>query len=69
VSASPPWREVAPGVYHLGDGPDAIVERHPTTGEWHWRCPGIPAGGTAEDAGRAKRAARRALRKDEEGEG
>lgn len=62
-----PWREVAPDIHHLGAGPDAIVER--ARDEWYWRCPGIAAGGVAESREQAKRAARRALREGEEGEG
>ena len=62
-----PWREILPGLHHLGDGPDAIVERHPTREEWHWRCPGIARGGVEAERGRAMRVARAALReaKDE----
>lgn len=60
------WRELRPDLHHLGDGPAAIVEHVPARDEWHWRCPGVPAGGVAETREQAKRAARRALRQHEE---
>lgn len=60
------WREVAPDLHHLGAPPVAIVERHPATGEWHWRCPGCGRGGVEAERGKAMRAARAVLR--EEGE-
>lgn len=61
------WREVLPDLHHLGAGPDAIVERHPARGEWHWRCPALARGGVEAERGKAMRAARAALRelKDE----
>ena len=61
------WREVRPDLYHLGDGPAAIVER--ARGEWHWRCPALARGGVEGERGRAMRAARRAIReRSEEGD-
>lgn len=64
-TSSERWREILPGLFHLGDGPAAIVERHPAREEWHWRCPGLACGGVAAERGQAMRAARAALREAE----
>lgn len=66
MTTSPRWRVLRPDLHHLGADPVlAIVEQ--AMGEWYWRCPTVPRGGTEPTAERAKRAARRALRQSEEG--
>lgn len=66
MSTTERWREILPGLHHLGDGPAAIVERHPARDEWHWRCPALARGGVEVERGKAMRAARAALRTAEE---